>query len=829
MAASPPAGAAPVLPGAAPGAGVAADTVMRDAHGALALWHLPASPEGAFPSSQSPDPEILPPSRGGRARGRGRGGAHRQWHAAEIKKAKNQAFAEEVVKAAYDVRRLEADEIVDLGDPELKPGSLKAAAFDHVEGRRGEDFTVRDALEIALPDKLMLILLEAVNNKREERTIQRLERHCARGKDWVPVFEAHEFDASTPRKHVPAAAPGVAQKPLKKTVKTGSIRNSARRAGVAPADDETDAGTFDNWVYTEPFSLEELRTFFAILLRSSQHKPPQFRDLFNTGKDAHGKDIPNAVIYSWVLELMSRDRALELYSCLQFADEDHFNHFQEQFNSNTERVYLPASSGAVDESMAASMQKKNNPHHVLVKRKRRPNGLKFWVAADWTGVILRIIMFQRKDAHGQKVAPEHVEETLIKMATAFPPRSLIVFDALFSSLKAVDDLGSLDYDFIASTRKDRPSGLWRPLSAGLQEGGSATATFRFMRPGDAVGDAASDRRHYDAIVARAKAAGRSSAASRLSGAAPVGSSQRQTRSAHRAAELQVAQQTEEAEAHVVRQATTAVAIAAARERLASQPPDSVQEERTVLSAKQQSELRRAAEAGRRRTGLGLAHTSNNKRTSINTLSSVGSNRMVETVVKRHRPDKDQEDAGQEIQVTEKELCAYMRILYKILMDAVDEADRVTDSANARFRANHWSTPAIVHILTHGAMNNARQFYRSGTGDPTPISPHQWNDMVFDAWTPAHIRSKVPGHLADCRTCRGSGAAKRHRTTHRCGKCGPVCKECWDDGTHHRVSVGRHDAKVRHVSAQVHRLRDRDAGSVQFGRHRARPVFDPPHE
>jgi hypothetical protein len=117
----------------------------------------------------------------------------------------------------------------------------------------------------------------------------------------------------------------------------------------------------------EPFSVVELKRFFAILLYSAEEKINRVGKLWNRN--------PKYPCHLRVASLMSQNRFQLMYSCFIF-DDPSMKRFENIIGKKVREIWIPANFSCCDESLVPYKGRKSNPHHVFIMRKPHPHGVK---------------------------------------------------------------------------------------------------------------------------------------------------------------------------------------------------------------------------------------------------------------------------------------------------------------------------------------------------------------------------------------------------------------------------------------------------------------------
>lgn len=592
-----------------------------------------------------------------------------------------------------------------------------------------------EALSCAIPEELLRRILEIINKVYDER----MNLRAARGYDraFAPrEVVREEQEVVAPAKRTPAPAAGVVVQRKMKSVVVQVMRRSPRTGGRAADDAITDAW-YDRVPFTTRITLYELKAWLALMWRCSLDTPNSFARLWAQGE---------GVQYLFATQLFSRERAAEIYRAFKFSHEEVLE-IQAGLNDATSRNGLAATVAVVDESMAPTKIRKN-PHHVFIARKPKSNGIKIWMTVDFSGVVIKMSMFERVLPDGTVKPPEKTTDTLLRMVKELPEGSVIVGDSLFGSLQAVEELSKAGYEAIVSCRTDRPRALFAQIfeqeDLDMLDYGVAQC---FIRPKEPEATAQSESAQYAAAESAARADASVARVTRGSAAA----------------DAQAAAATAEAEEARILEAATASAAALGI--------DLVAEPRYLDHLK---DLAREATL-RTKPVLAVSQRIKGGRT-VNTLATVSSTAPIQTRQERLVRDSTDEDVRQHVFNSGDETRPQVRGDYTDLMEFVDEVDRVVLASVPFFRWHDWGAVVVFQQLTVAAMNNAKHFYRSGTGHVHPIPPAEWIKDVYEAWTPpCELLQIGNGKRRKCKICW-----IQHRDTKtvwRCQHCDAICKHC----------------------------------------------------
>lgn len=537
------------------------------------------------------------------------------------------------------------------------------------------------------------------------------------------------------RKRSPAPAPGVAEQRTPRRVVVAQTRRSSRLKGVS-ADSIPSTPWYDRVPFTTPIRMSELKSWLAIMWRASLDTPNQFKHLWSTDR---------GVSYLFASSVMSRDRAAEIYRCFKFS-HDQVLDIQSSLNDATQRNWIAATVAVVDESMAPTKIRKN-PHHVFIARKPKSNGIKIWMTVDFSGVVIKMSMFERVLPDGSPSRKESTSDTLLRMIQELPEGTVIVGDSLFGSLDAVQALAEQGYEAILSCRTDRPSALFAHMQANNFEVGDVRVAQCFVRPKSdrSVAPGATWKSSFrsDGSVYYWNTADNVSVHQLPPEAVPL-------------------KEKLDKEAH----AQYKCALAAIQALDLDIPP----------TPELLSDLRNSAYKSIQNTKPVVATSQLvGKKKRVNTLATVGSTALSVSQQTRLVRDDD-DDARQQILADSTEKRPQVRMEYTDLMEFVDEVDRVILASMPFFRWNDWGAVVVFQELTVAAINNAKHFFRSGSGKTDPISPSDWIMMVYDAWVPqCHLSQQADGVKRSCKICAIEG--RRSLTTWRCNHCDAICKHC----------------------------------------------------
>src|SRR3990167_3912523 len=143
-------------------------------------------------------------------------------------------------------------------------------------------------------------------------------------------------------------------------------------------------------------------------------------------------------------------------------------------NKKFSELWIPGSELSFDEMMVHFQG--DCPHHVFIKRKPHPHGMKLWSLVDLDKFVNHIQLYRRSTEeydlpviyNGNNkftricdVDSESTTATVIKMLAPMSPfKGIIYVDSYFGSLDLFETLTDEGFDCVAACRKDRPSWLF---------------------------------------------------------------------------------------------------------------------------------------------------------------------------------------------------------------------------------------------------------------------------------------------------------------------------------------------------------------------------------
>lgn len=618
----------------------------------------------------------------------------------------------------------EKNSVIDLGEVPRGQGCLKSGLE-----------SVAEALARAIPEELLKRILEIVNKVYDER----MNLRAARG--WERAFAPREVvreerEVVAAAKRTPAPAEGVVIQRKTRSVAVQVMRRSPRIGGLA-ADDAITGAWYDRVPFTTKITLNELKAWLALMWRCSLDTPNSFARLWAQGE---------GVQYLFATRLFSRERAAEIYRAFKFSHEEVLE-IQTELNDATRRNWLAATVAVVDESMAPTKIHKN-PHHVFIARKPKSNGIKIWMTVDFSGVVIKMSMFERVQPDGTVKPPEKTTDTLLRMVKELPEGSVIVGDSLFGSLQAAEELSKAGYEAILSCRTDRPRALFEQIfeqeDLDMLDYGVAQC---FIRPKEPEAKGHSESAQHAAAASAARSDASAARSTRRSAAANA-------RAAATAAQAEEARILEAAKASAAALGIDPEAEPRYLDRLKDMAREATLRTKPVLAVAQK------VKGGR----------------TVNTIATVSSTAPVQTQQERLVRDSTDEDARQHVFQGGDETRPQVRGDYTDLMEFVDEVDRVVLASMPFFRWHNWGAVVVFQQLTVAGMNNAKHFYRSGTGKVHPIPPAKWIKEVYEAWTPqCELFAIGNGKRRKCKVCWIQG--RDNQTAWRCKHCDAICRHC----------------------------------------------------
>jgi Transposase IS4 len=320
------------------------------------------------------------------------------------------------------------------------------------------EFEVADAMNLAIPPVVLDGLCDLLNvrinenagkratkevvNQAEEEQIHRISRV-------VSQREARGNAVPTTEKFVPES-PSDAHRPAP------DLTRSKRQKSYRPFEHHE----ADKKAYTRDVTTEELKEYLAINWRA-HGCAENIHDLFAKRTYSQKTGRPHSV-HPWATNLTTRRRFEVIHAAFHCLREEHVLRFQRELNDRVLQVWVPAMSLAFDESM--NDWRGFSPHHVFVRGKPHPNGMKSWVVVDYSGVIVALVLFRRRDEETLVKLPKiHTDTTVIDvldgLGEAIAER-LIVGDRLFGSLSLAVKLIQRNKDVLLACRKDRPNSIF---------------------------------------------------------------------------------------------------------------------------------------------------------------------------------------------------------------------------------------------------------------------------------------------------------------------------------------------------------------------------------
>jgi len=142
--------------------------------------------------------------------------------------------------------------------------------------------------------------------------------------------------------------------------------------------------------------------------------------------------------------------------------------FEEIFNRNIKKYWIPGTEIAIDETIA--LCKARFAHRQHIKSKPNATGMKIYAMADMSGYIYGLWVYKgSKDAiHSAK--PRDVVLDYVKIFS-LDDNHIFIVDSYYGSLKLAVALSELGYKFIMTCRGDRPTTLFKDyLQKGLHKG-----------------------------------------------------------------------------------------------------------------------------------------------------------------------------------------------------------------------------------------------------------------------------------------------------------------------------------------------------------------------
>eukprot|EP01102_Stenamoeba_stenopodia_P009214 TRINITY_DN2713_c0_g1_i1.p1 TRINITY_DN2713_c0_g1~~TRINITY_DN2713_c0_g1_i1.p1 ORF type:complete len:645 (+),score=151.23 TRINITY_DN2713_c0_g1_i1:407-2341(+) len=247
-----------------------------------------------------------------------------------------------------------------------------------------------------------------------------------------------------------------------------------------------------------PVTKEEFKKFLGVLLFCGEMNITKLKQLWNKGSVNGSAKV--LVEYPLVRNAFGRDRFLVLYKCFRFTDTV-LEKIEECFHKTIKELWIAGTVAAVDESMVPC-KSKTNVHHVFVRGKPHPNGVKVWSTVDYSGFLVNFALYRRivekttdtsqlfpkladvigLDVVGEnektRVARESVDETIKRMASVLPEGTLIVADSYFGGVPALTALVEGGYHVLLSCTQSRPNYLFKDhLGFQLSEDGDSAEVY----------------------------------------------------------------------------------------------------------------------------------------------------------------------------------------------------------------------------------------------------------------------------------------------------------------------------------------------------------------
>ena len=171
---------------------------------------------------------------------------------------------------------------------------------------------------------------------------------------------------------------------------------------------------------------------------------------------------------------MTLERFKEIFRCLDMDVDEAV----QLVNETSQELWNCSVFISSDESMVAH-QGRNNPHHLFIKGKPHPNGVKFYTAADSFKYLWKIILHKRTEddkrpiddpimmrngkpawSRGDPAPKLPVPDIVGQMGADFPPGHHFVLDQYYGSVNGALALLELGHHATMSCRADRPSYLF---------------------------------------------------------------------------------------------------------------------------------------------------------------------------------------------------------------------------------------------------------------------------------------------------------------------------------------------------------------------------------
>jgi len=212
-------------------------------------------------------------------------------------------------------------------------------------------------------------------------------------------------------------------------------------------------------MFKKPWVEDDFLRFLSVVLCMSSTQMNSFQDYFK----APHPNTPNGSHF--VRARMCEYTFCEMFRCFS-VDIDKVI---DMVNQNNVKIWSPSTYMTMDESMAPTKSRKN-PHHVFIKRKPHPHGVKFVTLGDMNLFLFRSIMHKRMNyeplekAFITDIKPIDRSENLsssvmekIKKLTEEITGKILVGDNWFGGVQYVKYLSSIGNHSIFSCKSDRPS------------------------------------------------------------------------------------------------------------------------------------------------------------------------------------------------------------------------------------------------------------------------------------------------------------------------------------------------------------------------------------
>jgi hypothetical protein len=188
-------------------------------------------------------------------------------------------------------------------------------------------------------------------------------------------------------------------------------------------------------MFSNDFSKEDISNFWSILITMSLCPQPTYSHYWKRSHKFYGN--------SWIQSIMSFARFFEILQCLDFNLDDLFK----LANAHFKKVYNPERNISVDEMMIQFQGE--CPHHVYIKRKPHPHGMKVWAIVDSALFVYHIDLYKRSSQEfvfppifsgtvqfqrNHDAARERSTDTILRMISNLPSNGYVIYaDSYFGS------------------------------------------------------------------------------------------------------------------------------------------------------------------------------------------------------------------------------------------------------------------------------------------------------------------------------------------------------------------------------------------------------------